>query len=370
MNNNGGGGGGATSPRPCVSVIIPTYRHRDFVLATLESVWAQSFADFEVIVVNDGSPDDTEAVLQPLAQSGRIRYIVQPNGGQASARNRGIAEAKGEFIALLDDDDLWLPDKLQWQVDALRSHPEAAVVYGRAEAIDENGAGTVPLGEDGKPLTLPWETPSGWVYEAFLRQNWILSPGQCLIRRAALDALTESTPFDPAPELRGCDDWDLWCRLAETRPFVFEDRVALRYRFHAANASRDLFQMHRSTLYLCEKHLGRARTNTADSGGLSAAKRLELLRDTDRAARKWSAHDLLHRARTLYARANMGGDPAGVQTSLTLLQYLLRTQPKYWLSPYVLWFLARVYRVTLLRRSRVVSVPTDVSAGTADASSV
>ncbi|MBC8135448.1 MAG: glycosyltransferase [Fibrella sp.] len=349
-------------PGPCVSVIIPTYKHRDLVLTTLDSVWSQTFTQYEVIVVNDGSPDDTEAVLKPLIESGRIRYVVQANGGQASARNRGIAEAKGEFIALLDDDDLWLPDKLEWQVQAFRSHPEAAAVYGRAEAIDELGKDTVPIGEDGKPLTLPWETPTGWVYEAFLRQNWILSPGQCLIRRTALDALGESTPFDAAPELRGCDDWDLWCRLAEAHTFLFQDRVALRYRFHSANASRDIFQMHRSTLFMCNKHLNRALANVAGVGGLSARRRIKLLRDTDREARRWSAHDLLHRARTLYARVNMGGDPALVETSLALLSYLLRTQPKYWLSPYVLWFLARVYRVSLIRRSRNrVSVPADVS---------
>lgn len=354
--------GASDRDKPIVSVVIPTYRHRDLVLTTLDSVWAQTFTSYEVIVVNDGSPDDTEQVLKTLAQSRRIRYVYQSNGGQASARNRGIAEARGEFIALLDDDDLWLPDKLQWQVDALRSHPDTAVVYGRADAIDEFGKDTVPLGEDGKPLSLPWETPTGWVYEPFLRQNWILSPGQCLIRRSALDTLDGATPFDPAPEMRGCDDWDLWCRLAETHNFLFQDRIALRYRFHNANASRDIFQMHRSTLFMCEKHLNRALANTSDLSGLSAKKRVKLLQDTYREARKWSAHDLLHRARTLYARVNMGGDPALVETSLIMLQYLLRTQPKYWLSPYVLWFFARVYRVSLIRRNRRgVSVPADVS---------
>src|SRR4051794_22002333 len=118
---------------PLVSVIIPTYKHRDYVLRTLESVFAQTFTDYEIIVVNDGSPDDTADVLRPLVEAGRIRYIEQPNAGQASARNRGIAEARGEFIAMLDDDDLWPAGKLEWQVAEMHRDSDAVVIYGFAE---------------------------------------------------------------------------------------------------------------------------------------------------------------------------------------------------------------------------------------------
>src|SRR3954470_24757434 len=102
------------SPNPAVSVVIPTYRHRDYVLRTLDSVFAQTYRDFEVIVVNDGSPDDTNRRIRPLVSAGRIRYIEQANAGQAAARNTGIAHARGRYIALLDDDDLWPADKLAW----------------------------------------------------------------------------------------------------------------------------------------------------------------------------------------------------------------------------------------------------------------
>ncbi len=80
---------------PVVSVVIPTYKHAEYVLATLESVFAQTFTSYEVIVVNDGSPDNTAAKLQPLVDAGRIRYFEQPNAGQSAARNRGLAEARG-----------------------------------------------------------------------------------------------------------------------------------------------------------------------------------------------------------------------------------------------------------------------------------
>ena len=124
---------------PKVSVVIPTYNHQCYILAALDSVFAQTFTDFEIIVVNDGSPDNTAEVLRPLTESGRIRYIEQKNQGQSAARNRGISEAKGEFIALLDDDDIWPPDKLQWQVEELQNNPDTALVYGSVSFIDDNG---------------------------------------------------------------------------------------------------------------------------------------------------------------------------------------------------------------------------------------
>src|SRR4051812_10173624 len=104
---------------PTVSVVIPTYGHCRYVLETIESALGQTFSSNEIIVVNDGSPDDTVVVLQPYTQTGRIRYFEQPNAGQASARNRGLAEATGEFVAFLDDDDIWPADKLAWQIQAM-----------------------------------------------------------------------------------------------------------------------------------------------------------------------------------------------------------------------------------------------------------
>lgn len=327
-----------TQREPVVSVVIPTYGHEAFVQATLESVWAQTFTDYEIIVINDGSPDGTDALLKPFAAAGRIRYVRQPNGGQASARNQGITQARGEFIALLDDDDLWLPDKLSWQVEALRSHPESAVVYGRATPIDDTGNETVPLGEDGVPLVLPWETPSGWVYEAFIQQNWILSPGKCLIRRTALDAVADPAPFDPDPELRGCDDWDLWCRIAERHPFLFVDRVALRYRFHAANASRDILQMHRGTLRMCQKQ----ERMTRKSGNHHA-----LAIAAFKKARAWSAHELMSRAHILYVQSGAQKDALPARSALRLLRFVAATQPGHLLDRRFLGLFLRLHRNSL-----------------------
>src|SRR5215204_4079119 len=121
-----------TSSTPRVSVIIPAYSAAQFIGATLESVFAQTYADYEVVVVNDGSPDtaELEEVLKPYAQ--RINYITHENRGLSGARNTGIRAARGEFVALLDADDLWEPHYLERQFAELDRRPELDVVYANA----------------------------------------------------------------------------------------------------------------------------------------------------------------------------------------------------------------------------------------------
>jgi glycosyltransferase involved in cell wall biosynthesis len=225
---------------PRVSVIIPTYNHQSYVITTLESVFAQTFNDYEVLVVNDGSPDQTESVLEPLVMAGRIRYIHQPNAGQASARNRGLAEAKGEFVAFLDDDDLWGPAKLQRQVEALCRNPNAVLTYGYVRSFSE---------ADGQAFATP--SPTGNVLRQFLRGNWIWSPGQTLMRAGAVRKIGG---FDPS--IAGADDWDLYIRLAAQGDFIYEDFEALAYRIHSSNASRATGLMYRNMMRIRRKHFG------------------------------------------------------------------------------------------------------------------
>jgi len=227
---------------PCVSVVIPTYNHSSYVLETLESVFAQSFGDYEVIVINDGSPDRTAELLQPLARQKRIRYFEQANAGQSVARNRGIVEAHGEFIAFLDDDDLWPPDKLHWQVAAARQNPGAAMVWGPLQVFGER---------DGDLWPHECDAPSGEVLNKFLRRNWIQSPGQTLIPRALLQRVGGLDSV-----LWGADDWDLYIRLARVGPFVYKHKLALRYRCHADNASKNYWRLYRNARRVLHKHLG------------------------------------------------------------------------------------------------------------------
>jgi glycosyltransferase involved in cell wall biosynthesis len=226
---------------PLVSIVIPTYRHARFIEETLASVFAQTFQDFEVIVINDGSPDDTAAVLKPWIESGRIRYFEQPNAGQSATRNRGISLARGEFLSLCDDDDLWPADKLAWQVECLKKNPAAVLCYGFAQTFGME-----------KNYRLPAVAgPQGIVDTEMLKGCPISSPGQVLLR---LDTVRKLGGFDAA--IQGTEDWDLWIRLSRIGEFVYEDRCSLLYRLQSQNASQNAPKMFRAGIQVVRKHLG------------------------------------------------------------------------------------------------------------------
>src|SRR5258706_9894136 len=127
----------AGGAKPLVSVIIPTFNNAPYLVESLNSVLNQSFRNFEVLVIDDGSTDNTAEVLQPYSAS--IRYIRQNNGGPSSARNRGLKEALGQFIAFQDSDDIWLADKLLFQMECFNQHPEVGVVFTGSKRFDADG---------------------------------------------------------------------------------------------------------------------------------------------------------------------------------------------------------------------------------------
>ncbi|MBC8103287.1 MAG: glycosyltransferase family 2 protein, partial [Cytophagales bacterium] len=214
-------------------------------------VFAQTFTDFEVIVVNDGSPDDTREVLRPLAEAGKIRYIEQKNGGHGAARNRGVTEARGEYVAFLDDDDLWPPDKLQWQVALMDTDPETVLVYGATTFFHEEKTATGPVPQEGKTVPDGGDGPSGHVWDIFAQQNYIQSPGATLIRTATF---REIGGFDT--RIWGTDDFDLYIRLAKKGAFRYQNRRALLYRTHPDNESKNVGRMYRNAAAVRRKHLG------------------------------------------------------------------------------------------------------------------
>ena len=225
---------------PRVSVIIPAYHHAAFIGEAIDSVLAQTYRDFEIVVVNDGSPDETEEVLRPYIESGKIRYLWQANQGAAAARNRGVEVAEGELLAFLDDDDQWLPDKLEWQVACLEESDALMV------------AGTSLLqGASNKPR---WRSRSQ-AYDVltladFFKGNPVGSPGQALIRKADL---VRAGGFDVA--IWGADDLDLWMRLSQRGEIRRYRRPCLLYRQHHSNASMDFRRMGVNTLKVISKHI-------------------------------------------------------------------------------------------------------------------
>jgi glycosyltransferase involved in cell wall biosynthesis len=195
-----------------VSVIVPTHNRARLLREALDSIYAQEGAgdlfDLEVIVVDDGSTDNT-AEIAALFPS--VRYIrLSPNRGLSNARNVGIEASKGDYVAFLDDDDVWLPHKMYLQVTTLESHPEAAVAYGDY----------LVCGDDGRPVGKPGQTwgqgPSGRVFEKLLFEDNFIGISSVVVRRTAFDALGQ---FDQ--ELAGSEDHDLCLRFAHRYPFIF-----------------------------------------------------------------------------------------------------------------------------------------------------
>ena len=224
---------------PRVSVIIPTYQHRNYIRRTLSSVFEQSLGDYEIIVVNDGSTDDTASLLAPLVEARRITYLEQDNQGQSRARNAGLSRARGEYVAFLDDDDLWPPNKLASQVAFLDANPSVGMVGGTFRMIDEN---EVP-GRAG--LFYPEIT-----FETLFTANPFHSPGQTLIRKTLLEEVGGLNAT-----IWGADDWDLWFRIAKRSTIVMRDEIALYYRLHAHNASRQTARLLRACCDTIELHL-------------------------------------------------------------------------------------------------------------------
>lgn len=189
---------------PETSVIIPTYNRCDFLREAIESVTVQTYVDYELIVIDDGSNDDTRGFVGNL--SGGIRYHHQANRGPGAARNCGIKIARGEFLTFLDSDDLWLPEKLERQVSLMKRAPSAVVCYTDERWIRRG----VRVNQRQKHRKY-----SGWIFEKCL-PLCIVSPSSVLMRRSFFDV---AGFFDE--DLPACEDYDLWLRASLCMPFHF-----------------------------------------------------------------------------------------------------------------------------------------------------
>lgn len=208
-----------------VSVVIPCYRQAHFLSDALESVLGQSYGDFDVIVVDDGSPDDTSAVVARFAaRDPRVRCVRQPNGGLARARNAGLSAAGATYVVFLDADDRLLPDALAAGVRALEQNPLCVFTRGQFEIIDVGGRLLDEEVDSG--------CPTGDQYELLLRKNWIWVPAAVMYRRSVF---AESGAFDPRVDAAA--DLDLYLRLARLHPVHCHQTRVAQYRRHAASMS-------------------------------------------------------------------------------------------------------------------------------------
>lgn len=230
---------------PQVTVCIPVYNRSQAFRPTLDSVFSQTMEDWELVIVDDGSSDDTAEVVGSYRDA-RIRYLRQANQGQAAARNHGLQEARGEFIAFLDHDDRWSPPKLERQTARLSSDPECGLVYAALRFVDEAGV------ERGRPK-LP--QPEGWVFERLLAEhNFIFTMSNPLMRTAAVRAVGG---FDASTGLS--DDWDLFLRLSRVVQFAAIPEELVDYNLgNDASQTRDVKRVFDSECRLLARYLKRS----------------------------------------------------------------------------------------------------------------
>ena len=221
-----------------ISVIIPVYNGESTIVETIESVQQQTFSDFELIVINDGSTDQTLERLATVKDS-RLKIFSYENGGVSVARNHGIAHATGEFISFLDADDLWTPDKLELQLAALQKQLVAGVAYSWTCNMSEKRE-SFELGQ-----SISYE---GNVYPELLLSNFIANGSNLLIHRQAIESVGK---FDPA--LAPCEDWDFYLRLAARWSFVVVPKPQILYRQSSGSASSKIEVMEQATLKVIDK---------------------------------------------------------------------------------------------------------------------
>jgi glycosyltransferase involved in cell wall biosynthesis len=211
-----------------VSIILPTFNRLKYLRRTVASVFEQTFQDWELLIADDGSDGDTRAYLQALDDPPRVRVLwLSHSGRPAVARNAALREAKGEYIAFVDSDDLWTPTKLQIQIAALRSRTGRRWSYTRFVLVNESGDPT-----DWQRVH-SWPVPDGWIFDKLVKSQTVIAVPSVVVSR---ELLQQVGGFDE--ELIMCEDYDLWLRLAARSEVNAVDEpctIVTRHTEHSGN---------------------------------------------------------------------------------------------------------------------------------------
>lgn len=224
--------------KPTISVVIPAYNAERTILETVKSVRQQTFSDFEIIVINDGSTDRTLELLQKIEDQ-RLKIFSYENGGLPVARNRGIDRAVGQFIAFIDADDLWTSDKLELQMAALQKHLEAGLAYSWTYYKFENEQDS--YADESNSF-------EGYVYPDLLVKNFVQNGSNPLIRREVIESVGT---FDPT--LKSCEDWDFYLRLAAKWNFALVKKAQIIYRQSPSAMTSNLNVMEKYSFIVIER---------------------------------------------------------------------------------------------------------------------
>lgn len=285
----------ATPYLSAVSVVIPTYNHANYLGQAIESVRAQTIPAFEIIVVDDGSTDDTRTLIGRYPD---VRYIYQVNRGLSAARNTGLKASRGNHLVFLDADDRLLPEAIQAGLQCFAAHPDTGFVSGRYVRVNERGE------------ILPrryGDSPVSEHYLALLHGNYIGMHATVMYRREILEQIGG---FDVS--LRACEDYDVYLRIARDHPVATHEKVVAEYRMHDSNMSRDIRLMLSEVLRVL-----RRQKESVEYDPL----RQQAIQQGFKVWRQYYAAELLERLRSSGA---IGFNPSTFQAVRTLLRYAPR----------------------------------------------
>jgi glycosyltransferase involved in cell wall biosynthesis len=234
---------------PKISVILTTYNgsSRGYLSSAIESVLAQSYQNFELLIVDDGSTDNTKKRCSFYLENDRIRYIYQENSGLAAARNTGIRASSGEFLCFLDDDDVWKPEKLQKQLEFIQNRLSGVNNWGLIFTWLEL------INEQGEVISYRGHHQEGRLYRSLLFGNTVDAPSSVLIRREVFDNVGL---FDESFE--NCQDWDMWLRISKEYMIFPVKEYLVQHREHRNRISFDNEKIFRYENAVIEKALATA----------------------------------------------------------------------------------------------------------------
>lgn len=227
------------------SIVIPTYNRADFIQQTIQSVLDQTYKDFEIIIIDDGSKDNTKQIVEDCIKKtpDKISYFFQENKGVSAARNFGIDKSKGEFIVFLDSDDVLLPNCFELQRKAFDENPYTGLVYGKRSLIDKEG-NIIKKDFSNKKFK------SGYIFDDLLFGSCMV-PCTVMVKR---DCLKTVGYYDES--ISGGEDWELYLRICKKYPVIFIDSVIANYRYHGNNSIFDSEKMFNNILQILNKHKG------------------------------------------------------------------------------------------------------------------
>jgi glycosyltransferase involved in cell wall biosynthesis len=283
---------------PLVSAAIITHNRAHYLEGAIASVLDQSFRDLELIVVDDGSTDDTEAVVA-RHRDPRIRYVRQQHSGKAAARNTAVAHARGEFLAFCDSDDLWYPHRLARQISAFRRHPDVGMVHGHVTVIDERGR-ELPERTASMRRVFGAAHRSQATYASYALDCRCLS-STILVRRRVFDVVGL---YDPELAI---EDYDFYLRLVLDFDVLFLDGMPLaKYRTHDAKTGD--VELGSGQIQTAEKHLALLEENPGIADARRARRNFHVM-----IARTWRVLGDRRRARAAALRALRHGAPQALR---------------------------------------------------------